>query len=71
MLKIYDYRCKASTIMFERMTHNGEDIPCKCGSTLKKVQAPVSFKLDNSFPGYADKWARDHEKGAKAGRGKG
>jgi hypothetical protein len=71
MLKIYDYRCKASKDMFERMTHNGEAMPCKCGSTLEKVQTPISFRLDNSFPGYAEKWAKDHERGAKAGRGKG
>jgi predicted nucleic acid-binding Zn ribbon protein len=67
MLKIYDYKCTSTDKVVEKMTHHGEDLDCSCGSTLKKMITPISFKLDNSFPGYADKWARDHESGAKRG----
>ena len=68
MLKIYEYQCNATGKRMEKMTHQGEDIPCKCGATLLRLITPVAFKLDNSFPGYADKWARDHEQGAKKGQ---
>ena len=68
MLKIYDYQCKNTGVKMEKIAHDGEDLTCECGGTLKRILTPIAFKLDNSFPGYADKWARTHEAGAKTGR---
>jgi len=71
MKVLYDFRCPASLIVFERMRPIGTDItPCKCGAVANRIIAPLAFHLDNSFPGYADSWARDHERGGKKGKGK-
>ena len=64
MLRIYDYRCESTGTVFEKMNRNRDDITCNCGAVAKRLISPIKCKLDNSYPGYAMKGAKDHEKGA-------
>ena len=65
---IRDFRCGSCALVFEEMVENTatSSIPCEeCGRPAHHIISAIAFHLDNSFPGYHDKWAKDHEKGAK------
>lgn len=70
MRKIHDFKCTnpdcgVYTEAYVEDNITQRECPhCHCAAT--RVISAVAFKLDCSFPGYADKWARDHERGAKA-----
>jgi len=69
MLKLYDYRCKETKEVFERLAYNEERIlECKCGSTSDRMISPIKCQLDpfsGHFPGATMKWAKHHEAGGK------
>ena len=69
MKVIRDFRCIDKTCgvytekFIDRDTETVECLEC-CGPATKTLSAPA-FHLDQSFPGKALKWAKDHEQGAK------
>ena len=67
MLKIRDFRCsRCNTISEELVEDTATSIACpQCTSPAVKIITPINFHLDHTFPGQADKWARQHETDAK------
>ena len=67
MKRIFDFKCTtcdkySEYFIDERIITS----PCRaCSNPAHKVVSPVTFTLDKSFPGAADKWARTHEYRAK------
>ena len=67
MLIIADVFCKSCNTRNEVWMENKERVaPCpRCGALADRKISAVTAKLDSSFPGWKQKWARQHEKAAK------
>jgi len=67
-MKLFDYRCETG-VVFERFVKDDEkQVRCDCGLLANRIITPIRFKLEGmsgDFPTAADKWAREHEIGAK------
>ena len=67
MKRIYDFTCANNHTTEHYIDEKEREVLCPvCGHTATRIISPISFKLDNTFPGYSMKWARDHEKAAKS-----
>lgn len=70
---IRDFRCSNGHVTEHYISNRAITTECtRCGAEAVKMISPVRCKLDHSFPGEADKWARKHEyygDTAKANRG--
>lgn len=71
MLFLYDFECVKCNTVVERLVESDvrvQDCP-ECKGTMYRKISPVRSKLDGTDPGFPDaydKWARVHEKAAKA-----
>ena len=70
---IRDFRCAYGHVSEKYISNKVIITDCaKCGAEAIKMISPVRSILDHTFPGQADKWAREHERHgdiAKAKRG--
>lgn len=65
-LRLYDFTCTNNHTTEHLTDPDQRVVLCPvCGHNAQRIISPVSFSLDNTFPGYSMKWARDHEKAAK------
>ena len=64
---IRDFRClDCGTITEDLVPDSFTSIDCsECSAYAYLIISPIKCQLDSSFPGQADKWARQHEQGAK------
>ena len=72
MRLIFDFKCPSGHTTESLVDTGVFEAPCKtCTETAaRQISAPKAM-LDGTsghFPGAADKWARQHEKGAKVAR---
>ena len=66
MRTIRDFKCSTGHTTEELVESGVTAIDCpKCGTLAARTISPVRCKLDHSFPGEADKWARRREQGAR------
>ena len=70
MLRIYDFRCDNNHTTEQYVSGNPEVALCtECGEEAKRIISGGNFSLDavsGDYPGATMKWAREHEKAAKA-----
>lgn len=70
MIKVYDFRCSNNHVTEQFVSGVTEIAKCpKCGEEARRIISGGNFKLDaisGDFPGATMKWAREHEKAAKA-----
>ena len=70
---ILDFRCTEGHVTEHLVENTVVTTTCsKCDAEAVRMISPVRCKLDQSFPGYADSWAREHTyHGDKAKRQRG
>ena len=65
MRRLYDFTCSNNHTTEHYIESDTKELLCPvCGHTATRIISQVSFKLDNTFPKYSMKWAKDHEKAA-------
>ena len=62
-----DYACASCKTTEEHLVENGTlTVVCPtCGATATKQRRPIRAKLDHTFPGEVDKWAKRREQKLK------
>ena len=70
MRVLNDFKCSDCGALEEALENREvREIRCKtCNGTAQRVRTVPKFCLDGTDPGYPDaydKWAKDHEQGAK------
>lgn len=65
-----EFRCQCCSLVFESLVNRDVDsVSCKeCNEPARRIISVPTFHLNGADPGFPtayDKWARDHEKGAK------
>lgn len=67
---LFDFRCRECDKLEEHWVKSDvAEVRCSCGGTQDRVISgtmPVLDPLSGDFPGSTMKWARHHEKKAKA-----
>ena len=62
-LMLFDFTCTEGHTTEHLTKSDVKEVKCtECGAISNRIISPVSCKLDHTFPGYHDKWAREHEK---------
>ena len=73
MRMIFDFRCANDHVTEHLVQNTVTAVKCStCDEQAVRMISPVKCVLNNSFPGYASKWEREHEHHgdlAKARRG--
>ena len=63
---LFDFICEAGHVTEHLVSPDTREVKCpECNAISKRTISPVNFKLDNSFPGYNNSWAKKHEKSSK------
>ena len=66
-LMLFDFTCTEGHTTEHLIKSDVKEVECtECGAKSNRIISPINFRLDHTFPGYHDKWARDHEKAAKS-----
>ena len=71
MIKVYDFRCNNGHHFEQFVEQDISTSRCGCGADAKRIVSATKCYLDGSdqsFPGAAMRWEREHEKAGKAGK---
>lgn len=71
MIRVYDFRCDNGHEFEAFVEKDVTTSRCGCGANARKIISVPNFHLDGTDPSYPtafDKWAKDHEKGAKGNK---
>lgn len=62
-LMLFDFTCPDGHTTEHFTKSDVKEVKCPvCGLMSNRIISPTNFRLDHTFPGYYDKWAREHEK---------
>ena len=62
-LMLVDFTCPNGHTTEHFTNPDVREVQCPdCDLMSNRIISPTNFKLDHTFPGYYDKWAREHEK---------
>lgn len=69
---IFDFKCPSGHVKEKNVPSDVRSAPCpECGADAVRIISGTASHLpgwDPGYPGAYDKWARDHERGAKKRR---
>lgn len=68
MIRVIDFKCDNGHLFENFVEQDVTTSRCGCGANAKKIVSVPKFALDGTDPGFPtafDRWAKDHEEGAK------